>query len=474
MFPTDSIIEKTFISNIYYIMKKNYFVFLLVASTFSWVSCSNNKEETVAPNAFDTISVSANSARDKIVIISDLHLGNDLSYSETVKHMERLEQFLGEVRTSATIKELVLNGDIIDEWYIPTRIDSYGGGTQADFVRKTVTANQGIFNLLNGIIKDGKIKVTYIPGNHDMGFTAENINIAMPGVNQARDSEEKFGIGSYNPEGYPQIVIEHGHRYDFFSSITPGANESDAPGGTLPPGYFFARIAANSFTDPTTPTAATKVPEVVLNDPGNAEQYTKNIYYTLWKEVLSTVIYVKDNFNDPIIKTNVGNYTRTYSINDILPHNRATDGSIQMNLYNGLFTQENWDARLKYNNVTVMTNINEAIVGSLETEFIDDQANVQYFKNEDSDIRIVIFGHTHLPKMTLSTNRKGEACLYTNSGTWEDEKTRDKNKIIDQDAKKMHFVVIAPIKSDKKKLQVSLYQYRYGKHSLEESKEMNL
>lgn len=455
-------------------MKKIYFVFLLVACIFSWVSCTNDKEETVAPNPFDTISVSANDKRDKVVVISDLHLGNDLSYSETVKHMERLEQFLSEVRTSATIKELVLNGDIIDEWYIPTRIDSYGGGTQADFVRKTVTANQGIFNLLNGIIKDGKIKVTYIPGNHDMGFTAENINIAMPGVNQARDAGGKYGIGSYHPEGYPQIVIEHGHRYDFFSSITPGANESDAPGGTLPPGYFFARIAANSFTDPTTPTAATKVPEVVLTDPGNAEQYTKNIYYTLWKEVLSTVIYVKDNFNDPIIKTNVGNYTRTYSINDILPHNRATDGSIQMNLYNGLFTQENWNARLKYNNVTVMTNINEAIVGSLETEFIDDQANVQYFKNEDSDIRIVIFGHTHLPKMTLSTNRKGEACLYANSGTWEDQKTRDKNEAIDQDAKKMHFVVITPVKSDENKLQVSLYQYRYGKHSLEESKELDL
>jgi hypothetical protein len=46
---------------------------------------------------------------------------------------------------------------------------------------------------------------------------------------------------------------------------------------------------------------------------------------------MTKVIYVKDNFNEPIIKTNIGNYTKTYAINDILPKN-ATDGSIQMNL----------------------------------------------------------------------------------------------------------------------------------------------
>ena len=104
---------------------------------------------------------------------------------------------------------------MFDEWYIPTRTDSYAGGTQADFIRKTVAANQSIFNVLNRIIKDGNVKVTYIPGNHDMGFTAENVDIAMPGVNQARDSKEKFGIGTYHPDGYPEIAIEHesGDRY---------------------------------------------------------------------------------------------------------------------------------------------------------------------------------------------------------------------------------------------------------------------
>lgn len=454
-------------------MKKNYFLLLLVASISSLVSCNKTDEETVT-NPFDVTSESNNNERNKIVVISDLHLGNDLSYSENVKHLKRLEQFLNEVRSSATIKELVIGGDMLDEWYIPTRTDTYGGGSQADFVRKTVAANQEIFNVLNGIIKDGKIKLTYIPGNHDMGFTPQNINIAMPGVNQARDAGDKFGVGSYHPDGYPQIAIEHGHRYDFFCAITPGANESEAPGATLPPGYFFARIAANSFTDPTTPEAATKVPAATLNNPADAEQNSKYIYYTLWKKVMEEVIYVKDNFSDPIIKTNVGHFTKTYSINDILPQNSPTDDKIRMNLYNDLFTQANWDAREKYNNVTVMTDIDKAIVGSLKTEFIDEQANVQYFRNPTSNVRIVAFGHTHMPMIKSYTNLNGKSCLYANSGTWEDQKTHDKNAMIEQDTLKMNFVMISPVKPDKKKLQVALYQYRYGKHLLKDIKELDL
>jgi len=38
----------------------------------------------------------------------------------------------------------------------------------------------------------------------------------------------------------------------------------------------------------------------------------------------------------------------------------------------------------------------------------------------------------------------------------------------------MNFVTIYPVKSDKKKLQVALYQYRYGKQVLVDNKEVNL
>ncbi|KAB2928531.1 MAG: hypothetical protein F9K24_21830 [Leptonema illini] len=453
-------------------MKKNYFLLVGLVMALLFTAC--DPTDIDSGNPFDILTVSSNELRDKIVVISDLHLGSDLSYSETVKHLKRLEQFLNEVRSSNTVKELVIAGDMLDDWYVPTRIDTYGGGSQADFVRKSVKANQGVYDVLNGIIGDKKIKLTYIPGNHDMGFTAENVNIALPGVNQARDAGDKFGVGVYHPDGYPQIAIEHGHRYDFFCALTPGANEAEAPGSLLPPGYFFARIAANSFTDPTTKEASSKVPAIHLNDSTNPEQYSKYIYYTLWKHVIEEVIYVKDNFSDPIFTTHIGNYTKTYAINDILPRNNATDGSIQINLYNGLFTQANWDARQQYNNVKVLNEINKSIVGSLKTEFIDEQANTQYFQNAESNVRLVVFGHTHEPMIKTYSNQAGDPCLYVNSGTWEDQKTRDKTAAIEQDTLKMHFVTIAPVQSNKKKLNVGLYQYKYGKHTLITSEELDL
>lgn len=263
-------------------------------------------------------------------------------------------------------------------------------------------------------------------------------------------------------------------RYDFFCAITPGANESEAPGSFLPPGYFFARIAANSFVNPTTLEAATKMTAVTLHDPSNAEQYSKYIYYSLWKTVIDEIIYVNDSFSDPIITTNIGNFTNNYAINDIVPRNNASDGSIEMDLYNGLFTQENWDERQRYNNVAIMNNIDISIVGSLKNAFIDKQAEVQYFQNSESSVRLVVFGHTHNPKMKSYTNLQGKECLYVNSGTWEDRKTRDKNATVDQDTINMHFVVIDPVGADKKKLQVSLYQYKYGRHTLEDVSMLNL
>lgn len=452
-------------------MKKIFFNILWISLILTFVSCNSKETPENAANPFDIISDSDNDERNKIVVISDLHLGADLEYSETVKHIERLKQFLSEVRSSTTIKEMIINGDLYDDWYVPSRIDTYGSGSHADFIRKTVAANQGIFDLINGIITDGKIKVTYIPGNHDMGFTAEDSDFGMPGVNQARDEGIQYGIGRYYPEGYPQIAVEHGHRYDFFCNLVPNANETDF---IYSPGYFFARVAANSFSDPTTPEEATSVPLVTLNDETNAEQKSKFTYYNLWKKVLETIIYVKDNFNEPIIKTNAGGYTQNYSINDILPHN-SDDGSIQINLFNNLFTQSNWNARLQFNNVEVMTPINQAIVGSLATEFIDQQSNLQYFQNPNfSHVRIVLFGHTHQPKIYTYTNLEGKPCIYANSGTWVDEKTRDKNAAIDQDSINMTFLTLYPLKSNKNRMKVLLSQYVYGKHLILNSQDIEL
>lgn len=452
-------------------MKKLSFLFLLFASLF--VACSTDNDVAKVDNPFDPSSELADSVlRNKIVVISDLHLGNDLAYSENVKHLNRLNQFLKEVRASSTIKELVIAGDMFDEWYIPSRTNTYENKSQSDFILKTVAANKAIFDVLNGIITDKKIKVTYIPGNHDMGFTPANIDLAMPGVNQARDAGRN-GLGTYNPDNYPEIAIEHGHRYDFFSDFTLDEADPNVKGTTFAPGYFFARIAANSFVNPIAIENRTRVPDVVLNNKKDPEQVSKYVYYKLWKQVLDSVIYVNDNFDDKIITTNVDNFTKTYSINDVLPYNDA-NGNIQMKMYNGLFTQEAWNNRMKANDVKVMTPIDSAIIGSLKTQYIDDQSYTQYFSSVDKqNIRVVIFGHTHIPKM-ISYNKNNHSCVYANTGTWEDRKSRIKNNNIDQDSINMNFVVITPNKTNHKMLNIKLYKYLYGAHSVLNSKDVDL
>ena len=151
-------------------MRKFNFMLMMLASVFTMGSCSSNNDDPVSTNPFDNITENSNKERDKIVIISDLHLGNDLTYSENVKHLKRLEEFLGEVRSSGTIKELVIGGDMFDEWYIPTRLDSYPNGSQADFIKKSVKANQGVFDLLNGDYQRWKDKADVCSGESRHGF----------------------------------------------------------------------------------------------------------------------------------------------------------------------------------------------------------------------------------------------------------------------------------------------------------------
>ncbi len=184
------------------------------------------------------------------------------------------------------------------------------------------------------------------------------------------------------------------------------------------------------------------------------------------------MIPVKDNFDEKIIVTNVGNFSGSFSINDVIPFNNP-DGSIDMNLFSEACSQSNWEKRLSYNNVPVITSVKDAIPGSLLTSFLDNQSNVQYFQNQNSEVRIVVFGHTHVPMLKTFTNSKGEACVYANSGTWIDKKTRH-GESVDQDNENMDFIVIAPQAADNSMVKVERFQFRKQGHISLESRSIKL
>lgn len=382
-----------------------------------------------------------NNERSLVVCISDIHLGANDSYSEITKNREALVNFLNQIRTSPNVKELIIVGDLIDEWFIPMNLETFNGKTQRDFVKSVAFNNKPVIDAFNNIINDNNVKVTYVPGNHDILIDYDDIQSIMPGVNQARDVK---GLGSYTPKDIPETIIEHGHRYNFYCAPDPSNRHITQSDSILPPGYFFTRMATSSVVQGR-PKRDEDLPVVTKNELGT-DQYRYFLYWNVWKGLV-TDFPVHEGLDEKIINTNLDGFTDYYAINDFLPYQESENDIIKTNLFDGII--ENWDERQDNNLVPVKIPIEDAVLRGALASFLDDQSNVQFFNNPVSDKRIVIFGHSHEARIITSLNEKQEKNVYVNSGTW-----IDKNKCT------MTFVVITPQKSNESAPSyVSLYQY---------------
>ena len=367
--------------------------------------------------------------RNMVVVLSDLHLGADLAYAEFNKNTPSLEKLLKQIKDSPNVKELVIAGDLLDEWYVPAPVNTYAGKDQRDFVQRIATTNKGVIDGFNDIIKSGKIQLTYVPGNHDLTITADNVDLILPGIHQARDKEQ--GLGTYSPAEFPMIAIEHGHRYNFFCAPDPISNQDIAPGTIMPPGYFFTRIAALHMIEKATqPGEAMQV--VTPNVSGDYSQSLLFGYWKLWEWAMNN-LPIKENLDEKVIVTNVDGFTGKYSVNDLVPYQQISGGKLDLKLYKGI--QDTWNKRQILNEVPVNIPVAQAIERASVAEETDNQAKAQYFMNPKSDKRIVVFGHTHEAKIIPSLNYQGQKSIYANSGTW-----IDKNPKLTT----MDFVVITP------------------------------
>ena len=396
-------------------------------------SCKKKENPTVPPDVTENPFSNGGSDRNMIVIISDLHLGGDASYAECNTNRSALVNLLNQIKASPNVKELVIAGDLVDEWFVPATESTYQGLDQTGFAERVASVNQDVFNAFNSIIQEGNIMVTYVPGNHDLTISAANIDHILPGVNQAR--ENVLGLGAYSPAGCPKIVIEHGHRQNFFCSPDPFSNQDVAPGTIMPPGYFFTRLGALTKIQNMPPPADT-LPVVVPNASGDNSQTLLYHYWQIW----ATTIHDFPNsyrFDQDIIITNVNGFTANYSVDDLVPYQTTSGGQINVALYHGI--QDNWEARQTYNHVAVHIPAGQAIDSVMSNTFVDYQSYLQYFSNPSSDKRIVVFGHTHVAKISEYQSYDGQKCIYANSGTWIDSNPGQTT---------MNFVVITPQNSD--------------------------
>jgi UDP-2,3-diacylglucosamine pyrophosphatase LpxH len=381
-----------------------------------------------------------------IIIISDIHMGDLRSitdgYGWFIKNREKLVNFLNLVRHMPNVRELAIAGDLFDEWVAPMDSDSFNGVSQSEFLDMIVAAHKPVADAINNIIRDGNIRVTYIPGNHDMLVESEDVQRNFPGIFEARDNVK--GLGAYTPLDHPEIIIEHGHRYDFFNAPDPISNRSiTETDSIIPPGFFVSKIATTSDLE----SGKSAFYRQQLTDlAGDQYQSYYLSYWAAWKLIMAEKP-VKESWDDKIIKTGIDGYTETYAINDLIPYYQENNGPLDVNLYKGI--EDTWYDRQSKNIVSVPISVDTAIAAGAINPVLDAQSEVQYFLNITSDKRIVIFGHTHHADIFSTLNHQLRWSIYANTGTW-----------VDNGNPSCTFVAIIPKKdNDAVTDTVTLYQY---------------
>ena len=175
------------------------------------------------------------SGRNKLVFISDLHMNVDGAYSWLAKHAPDLSRFLSNINTRDDVAELIILGDLLDDWVSPVE---YTPHSFADIL--AANYNNGVVPALQEVCHNPNIAVTYVTGNHDMlSFESQNKDIIADAFPSMTIISNSPGLGVYTKDNV--IWAEHGHRYTLFNAPDTWSRS----GGHLPMGYFISRLAAS-------------------------------------------------------------------------------------------------------------------------------------------------------------------------------------------------------------------------------------
>jgi UDP-2,3-diacylglucosamine pyrophosphatase LpxH len=376
--------------------------------------------------------------RNSIVCISDIHLGDqrsfDLKYCWFTKNSAALDSLLDMVIKSPQVRQLVILGDFFDEWAVPYRIapfDSQAGiRNSRDYFMSVANSdvNRDIIGKFRTIATGGFVKLIYVPGNHDMLLTREILQEIIPGIIWQGDLP---GLGYYSPVN--EIIMEHGHRYDFFNCPQPLSN----PGHTLPPGYFVSRLDAEGLME--------HGPSLMKSTTGETSHVA---FLTAWIAAITylqiqyslTVAYDSTN----IRMTGIDGYTASLSYHGV------------RNMY-AANIEDNWLATQTGNGVPVSMPVVMAILNGNLDLFLT--ATYEYMLSAaPKRYKIVAFGHTHNPMLKVFPAGIHCGGIYANTGSWVNAELSGKPV--------RTFLVIKPGEWTGSDLDVvSLYQYNLNSGS---------
>ncbi len=337
-------------------------------------------------------------SRDAILCISDIHLGEYRAvtgnYCWFSKNQEALTDLLDWALNSQVVRQVVIMGDLFDGWIIPYRTSPFDSSAGVNDIRgyflsvASSPVNQPVIGKLKAIASSDSVKLIYIPGNHDMLLTQSILQEIIPGVIWQGNVP---GLGNYAP--VDEIIMEHGHRFDFFNCPQPLVTT----GHMLPPGFFISRLQAAGLQEH----GAKGLKE------GNKQEGSTEFImaWTLAYEYLRIqfkLIIHPDSLN--IRMGGIDGYTSLFSFNGARDMYAAS-------------IENQWEATQKVNQMPVHMPVIMAILdGNMDMYFA---ATYEYMSSvAPKKYRMAVFGHTHNPELKYYPTAKNPTGIYANSGSW--------------------------------------------------------
>ncbi len=342
--------------------------------------------------------------RAKTLFMSDLHLCADPESAALLDHVPQLARFLRNLRTRRDLSDLVILGDLLDDWMIPAETDPI---TFDDVLH--APHNAPVVDALHDLCARSHLKVTYVAGNHDM-LTFEPANKALiasvfPGITLVADSP---GLGAYSIDDV--VWAEHGHRYGALTAPDPWSHD----GTVLPLGYFITRLMASAVVRGG---ALRSLPSAFGSGPLRAAPEGFGVLDALDRGPL-------DKYEELFVRFVLQSF-----LDDA---GRDLDDAFVMNGFHGFASDPTGGEVYEiYKRVLTLWPEHQNIVDKLiamlsDSDFGGMLPTANILLNMPADIRdlypfqprIVIFGHTHQPLLNLRVDGGGR--IYANTGTWID------------------------------------------------------
>ena len=351
-------------------------------------------------------------SKTKHIFISDIHMGDEASVSPREanglypycwfygERPQMLSDFLQLQLKDPGVKDVVILGDLFDEWIYPAELDPVPPPPDTQFHRiAQAKQNAPVIESLKAVAASPDVNLVYVPGNHDMLMTKDILTDIIPGIDYRGTAP---GKGVYIEDG---IAAEHGSYYCLFNA----PDSYSHPDHNLPLGFFVSRAVTENVAKTG---ADLDYLEVLVQFISKFHGFSE-----LGREVYAAIAEASGlDKNSPIKMGGIDSYPESVKVSQI------------ENWFANLYEQ--WDANMPGN-----VSEEEALVN--DCGVLSAAATTQYFRPKNKP-DIVLFGHTHMytihglafdveEELSTSERPKSEIpCqyIYANTGTWTNAKKR--------------------------------------------------